>query len=202
MSETEERRKPQWRHQALAESLHARILSGEFPIGSALPTERDIAVAEKVSRATVREALRFLESHGMIRRRQGSGTVVIALEPQRMRMPINSIEALLSYPADTEVEVQAAEALPADDPAFIEADLDVDAVWRRITFQRCMRGASAPVSHIEIYIIEEYADVEADIPEAGGAVFKLVEKRFDVHPSEAVIRTRCGRSSINSRRSR
>lgn len=182
------RRKPQWRHQALAERLYRRILAGEFPLGSTLPTERDIAAAEKVSRATVREALRFLENRGMIRRRQGSGTVVIAREPQQLRMPLNSLEELLAYPRETDVEVYGGEALSPDDPAFAEAELEGDGDWHRISFQRRMSGASAPVSHIDVYLLEEYAGVAADIPEGEGSVFELVEKRYGVHPSEAVVR--------------
>ncbi|MCX9000038.1 GntR family transcriptional regulator [Rhizobiaceae bacterium BDR2-2] len=181
-------RKQQWRHQALAETLYHRIAEGEFPVGSALPTERDIAASEKVSRATVREALRFLENHGMIRRRQGSGTVVIAREPQRLRMPLDSLEALLTYPQDTEVEVQSGEPLSPDDPAFAEAELESGGNWWRVTFQRRMQGASAPVSHIDVYLPEEYAAVEADIPAGGGSVFLLVEDRFGIHPAEAVVR--------------
>lgn len=182
------RRKPLWRHQALAETLYQRIAAGEFPIGAALPTERDIAASEKVSRATVREALRFLESHGLIRRRQGSGTIVISREPQRLRMPLNSLEELLAYPPDTHVDILGTEPVSYDDPSATEADLEGDGNWRRITFQRRMSGAPAPVSHIDVYVLEEYAGVAEDIPAAGEAVFKLVEKKYGVHPTEAVVR--------------
>lgn len=124
----------------------------------------------------------------MIRRRQGSGTVVIAREPQRVRMPLNSLEELLAYPPGTLVEVEGPVPLSLDDPAFGEADLDGEGVWRRITFQRRIPGAPAPVSHIDVYLLEEYAGVAADITGAGGAVFQLVEKRYGVHPAEAVVR--------------
>jgi len=181
-------RKPQWRHQALADTLFQRIAKGEFAVGAALPTEREIAASERVSRATVREALRFLENRGMIRRRQGSGTVVVAREPKQLRMPLNSLEALLAYPADTDTEMLAGGPLLPGDPAFGEAELEEYENWYRFSFKRRMQGVEAPVSYIEIYVLEEYADVEQDVPPGGGAVFELVEKRYGVHPSEAIVR--------------
>lgn len=181
------KRKSQWRHQALADALYSKIARGEFPVGSTLPTERDIAASEQVSRATVREALRYLESLGMIRRRQGSGTMVVATEPQRLRMPLDSIDALLSYPRDTETVSGEGGLLQLDDPAFREADLTPDNDWHRLSFWRRRTGELTPVSHIDVYLPGIYTAVEADIP-AGGAVFEMVEKRFGVHPAEAVIR--------------
>ena len=44
----------------LADDLRERILLGEFPEGTALPTERDLVAQTQMSRATVREALRIL----------------------------------------------------------------------------------------------------------------------------------------------
>ena len=181
------KRKSQWRHQALANALYSKIATGVYPVGSALPTERDIAADEQVSRATVREALRYLESHGMIRRRQGSGTIVIATEPQRLRMPLDSIDALLSYPRDTETVSGEGGRLDPDDPAFSEAELTADGDWHRLSFWRRRIGEVTPVSHIDVYLPQVYTAVAADIP-AGGAVFQMVEKRFGVHPAEAVIR--------------
>jgi GntR family transcriptional regulator, transcriptional repressor for pyruvate dehydrogenase complex len=55
----------------LADDLRERILLGEFPEGTALPTERDLVTQTHLSRATVREALRILEVQGLIRIKTG-----------------------------------------------------------------------------------------------------------------------------------
>jgi len=55
----------------LADDLRERILLGEFPEGTALPTERDLVAQTLMSRATVREALRILEVQGLIRIKTG-----------------------------------------------------------------------------------------------------------------------------------
>ena len=62
----------------LAGKLQQQILSGAYPHGSALPTERDLVGATGLGRGSVREALRILESQGLVRTRAGryGGSVV------------------------------------------------------------------------------------------------------------------------------
>lgn len=55
----------------LARELTERILGGEFGEGTALPTERALVEQTGTSRATVREALRVLESRGLVAIRLG-----------------------------------------------------------------------------------------------------------------------------------
>ncbi|MDR6787060.1 DNA-binding FadR family transcriptional regulator [Sphingomonas sp. BE138] len=61
---------------ALYVKLEARIRSGQLPPGSRLPTQKEIAEDEKVSRTVVREAVARLEAQGMAVARQGSGVFV------------------------------------------------------------------------------------------------------------------------------
>jgi DNA-binding FadR family transcriptional regulator len=55
----------------LVHELRERILSGELPEGTALPPERELVVQTRMSRTTVREALRILEVQGLVRIRAG-----------------------------------------------------------------------------------------------------------------------------------
>jgi DNA-binding FadR family transcriptional regulator len=55
----------------LVEELRERILRGEFAEGTALPPERELVVQTRMSRTTVREALRILEVQGLVRIRAG-----------------------------------------------------------------------------------------------------------------------------------
>src|SRR4051794_11226766 len=64
-------------YRQVADQLRALIDSGEYRVGSRLPTERDLAEQLKVSRPTVREALIALEVEGRERIRVGSGIYVI-----------------------------------------------------------------------------------------------------------------------------
>ncbi len=50
----------------LANDLRERILRGDFPAGTALPPERELVNQTRMSRTTVREALRILEVQGLV----------------------------------------------------------------------------------------------------------------------------------------
>lgn len=64
--------------EVLAGILRTRILSGELAEGSSLPPERMLVEQTRLSRATVREALRILQLQGLVVRRVGraGGSVV------------------------------------------------------------------------------------------------------------------------------
>ena len=55
----------------LANGLRERILSGEFAEGTPLPPERELVTQTRMSRTTVREALRILEVQGLVRIKAG-----------------------------------------------------------------------------------------------------------------------------------
>lgn len=62
----------------LAETIMARITSGEYAVGDKLPAEMELARQFGVSRPSVREALRALQFVGYIDSVRGSGTRVIS----------------------------------------------------------------------------------------------------------------------------
>jgi GntR family transcriptional repressor for pyruvate dehydrogenase complex len=63
-------------HERVCRILLKRIIRGEIPIGAKLSTERALAAEFQVNRATVREALRYLENLELIAIRQGDGAYV------------------------------------------------------------------------------------------------------------------------------
>jgi GntR family transcriptional repressor for pyruvate dehydrogenase complex len=71
---------PRRLYRQIADQLRALIAAGEWPLGTRLPPERDLAVQLGVSRPSVREALIALEVEGLVEVRMGSGIYVTALE--------------------------------------------------------------------------------------------------------------------------
>lgn len=61
----------------LAAQLREQIRGGEYALGAALPTERDLCLQHKVSRWTVRHALQALEREHLVIRQHGRGTFVV-----------------------------------------------------------------------------------------------------------------------------
>lgn len=68
--------RPRTVSQTLATTLIRRIIDGDYPPGTQMPTERDMANHFQVSRHVVREALKHLEALELIDIQQGSGVYV------------------------------------------------------------------------------------------------------------------------------
>ncbi|WP_113703295.1 FadR/GntR family transcriptional regulator [Nonomuraea lactucae] len=58
-------------YEGIVAQVEEAIFTGQLRVGQRLPSERDMMAQFGVSRATVREALRVLESNGLIRSRHG-----------------------------------------------------------------------------------------------------------------------------------
>jgi DNA-binding FadR family transcriptional regulator len=69
-------RRPAGLSRAVATELVERIVAGTYPPGSALPTEPALCATFSVSRTVVRESVKMLQEKGLVRVRQGSGTVI------------------------------------------------------------------------------------------------------------------------------
>src|ERR1700761_6522005 len=61
-----------------AQRLRQRILRGAYARGEQLPTERALALEARLGRGSIREALRILETEGLVQTHAGrhGGTVV------------------------------------------------------------------------------------------------------------------------------
>ena len=79
---------------AVAEGLLSRIRAHEFPAGSRLPAERNLASEFGVARNTVREALDLLEAHKIISRRAGSGSFITQDTQEELPGAVPDLEAL------------------------------------------------------------------------------------------------------------
>lgn len=69
-------------YHSVAQQITNLIKEGEFPPGSRLPGERDLAEKFDVSRVTIREAAIALEALGMLDIRTGSGVYVCKDQPK------------------------------------------------------------------------------------------------------------------------
>ena len=69
---------PKRLYRQIADQIAQLIASGEFPAGSRLPAERELAVSLGVSRTSVREAIISLEMSRLVEVRVGTGIFVTA----------------------------------------------------------------------------------------------------------------------------
>ncbi len=101
----------------VSEAIRARILRRELREGEPLPTETELARQFEVNRSTVREALRKLESAGLLGRRRG-GKRLFVTRPTREAVGGGLSQALALHRARV---VDVWEALQAVQPGIAAA---------------------------------------------------------------------------------
>lgn len=126
-------------HEVVADRLRQQIVSGELTEGQRLPPEEELTVQFGVARTTLREALRVLESQGLIaiKRGRGGGPLVThpSVEPIAMALAVTlQIQGTTIGDLDTArqlIEPQIAARLAADHSdaqlAALSAAVDVAA---------------------------------------------------------------------------
>lgn len=63
-------------HEEIAGVIEGKIIRGEIKPGTRLPSERELAISFGVNRATVREAIRRLETYDLLEIQHGNGVYV------------------------------------------------------------------------------------------------------------------------------
>lgn len=173
------------RDQPLYRTIHAclaeEIAEGLFTVGGKLPSEQELCQRFSASRHTVRDALRQLQDEGIIRRRRGSGSVVVSrVAPQRFVSSVHSVDGLMQYVAETRLEILTTEKILVEEAFARVLDCPPGTVWLRICALRCAEDAPLPFAYTEIYIAERYADVAAEVGAASIPVYRTIEQRSGV----------------------
>jgi len=75
-------------HEEVFSQIHELIKEGRFKARDQLPSERELAETFKVSRTSVREALRALETQGLIVSRTGMGNFIADLPVESLVGPL------------------------------------------------------------------------------------------------------------------
>jgi len=86
----------------VADRIRVLMLDGTFPPGEPLPSERHLAERFGVSRGSIRDALRTLETIGLLETRHGQGTFPHELSVDRLVAPLASV---MAYRADLQDEL-------------------------------------------------------------------------------------------------
>lgn len=96
-----------------------RRFGRDYAPGDRLPTEHKLVDEFRVSRETIRQALRGLEADGLIRRRRGKGTFLVNLPDRALTRRLTGlVEDFTELRLDTEVRViEAGTAFPPSDLA-------------------------------------------------------------------------------------
>ena len=110
--------------------LKEMIVAGDLKAGQRLPPERDLALLLRVSRPSLREAIRALTALNIVQSRHGDGTYVSSLEPELLARPIDfllqisheSVAALFEARRVVEAGVASFAALRASELELAQLD--------------------------------------------------------------------------------
>ena len=180
------------RYLKVADRLVEDIVSGTYPVDSLLPTEARLCRLYDVSRITAREALRHVQSQGLISRRQGVGSRVIANRLDRSYAQAwGSIEDIMQYARLTRLEPVTMETVEADPVLAAYLHCQPGQRFLHIEGRRMAAGGGqsgsqsggAPSGEIaicwtDIYIADTYAGVQEYVGTWRGAIASLVEELY------------------------
>jgi GntR family transcriptional repressor for pyruvate dehydrogenase complex len=121
----------------IADRIRVLILDGTFPPDQPLPSERTLAERFGVSRGSIRDAFRTLETIGLLVTRHGQGTFPRELDVEQLVAPLSSV---LSYRQDLQDELMDVRRMFEPAVARVAAaritDADLAALDRLLDLQR------------------------------------------------------------------
>jgi DNA-binding GntR family transcriptional regulator len=177
----EDGRKRRPRYLALADDLAEDIVAGRYPIGSMLPSETELCERYEVSRFTVREAIKRIQSAGLVSTRQGLGTRVEQIDEARhFSLSLKSIDEVEQHGHYTRLVDVVTRDIIADAALAETLSCHPGQQFLYIESYRVPRDSSVslPVAWNESYIIGDYAGIRDEIGKHEGAVYSLLEHRF------------------------
>lgn len=171
------------RYRQVAQALRADIEGGVFSAGDVLPTEMSLCDRYRISRHTVREALRLLSEDGLIERRQGAGSIVADRTAPAFASPTGDFESILQYAREaTFVLLSSASA-----DAKTLAEYGLQGRYRSFTGLRQIDDES-PLALNTILIDEVLAPDDAAIDRLDESVSEWIERHHAVRIEEVAQR--------------
>lgn len=157
-------------------------------MGSCLPTESELIKRYKVSRFTVREALKLLPSQGLVRIRHGIGTEVIARTPVDNTFTFSS-DSLTDFRAlakqtrmiNVQTRTVSSDQLKAVKTPFKRDQTLIEIRAERIAHKKRNKPIIATMT---AYITDIYADSCNVLGKETASIYQLIEQRYGVVTSE------------------
>jgi DNA-binding GntR family transcriptional regulator len=174
---TMERTRRATRYGEVAGVLRREIEAGVYSVGDSLPTEAELCARFDIGRFTAREALRRLEEAGLVARRQGSGTTVIASDPEvRYSLAMSQDSDVLAYASNT-VLVPTRGWAPVTAKLRDELGLDDDREWLSIEFVRRVgeKGSAVGLTTVCVDATLDPTMDDVTLPRKGGLFARLAE---------------------------
>jgi DNA-binding GntR family transcriptional regulator len=169
------------RYHQISNILSERIEQGRYAIGDLLPTEQDLCGEFDVSRYTIREALRRLTEAGLVRRRQGSGSQVVANKtPANFVHSMRSLRELFQYAADTVFRITTIQTQVPEAEVQPYLGESADEPWLYVEGVRLEADGRTPIAYSRVFINRAFEGIVSDLPGVSGTIYRLIEQRYGV----------------------
>ena len=189
MSEARTGRKSPAQYASIGREIVRDIYAGRYPVGSLLPTEISLASHYRVSRQTVREALRVVMDMGLIVRQPGVGTTVVADAPSTTFLQsVRSVSELQQYAETTTLRIREVQTVQADADLAARLGCRVGQEWLHVTSWRYVGEREPPICWTEIYIDGAFREVAGDLLGNKTLIFDVLARRFGIALKEIAQR--------------
>jgi DNA-binding GntR family transcriptional regulator len=177
MNATRESEAPLYRQ--VVQTLKREIVTGVYPVDSQLPPEGTLQKRFKVSRHTIREALRELRAAGLVAPRQGFGTTVLRPgAPRPYVHEVASINDLIELANATKYDVSSSEIVKADRELADRARAEMGSKWLKIEGYRYAPNAPRPVCWTQVYVHGDFAGVARLLGRRPGPIYLWIEDLY------------------------
>ncbi len=167
------------RYAELGDLLQAAIEKGDYAVGTLLPTELELCERFDVSRHTARAALAQLITAGLVQRRPGAGTRVIAQSAaMRYEHEIDTVDLLLQYGNSTRLKVLQATRHTADAAMAQRLEINAGKEYLRLHCLRLEEDSREPIAVTEMLVPVRTgvpADKLLDVTGAARAVARFLD---------------------------
>lgn len=164
------------RSEVVTRALRGRLEAGEWAPGTRLPGEHRLAEEYQVSRATIRTALRTLESQGMTTTRHGSGTYAIGAT-REIHADLRHLDSMTAtirrVGAEPGMSYRRREIVPAT--AEQAERLEVEVGSPVLMTERQLTADGRPVAFSYDVLPLDVLGEDLDVSEIEGSLYRLLE---------------------------
>jgi GntR family transcriptional regulator len=161
----------------VTDDLRRRLRDGEWPPGTRLPGEHHLASEYGVSRATVRTALRALESEGLTTTRHGSGTYATGSMPT-IHADLRALDSMTAtierVGATPGMSYRRRELVPA--VAEQATRLEIEPGSPVVVTERALTADSRPVAFSYDVIRRDVLPEDLDVSTIEGSIYRFFEQ--------------------------
>ena len=168
-------------YRQVCQSILDRIEAGDWPVGTVLPKEVDLAELLAVSRATLRQALDILEKGRVVQRVRKVGTKVLAANMASSYVQqMDGLDSILRLAGQTAMRINAVRTEAGEPDEGLRGVPSATGYWLVIEGARHLQGQSTLSTWTRLYVDNKYAGVTPFLDQEIDSVYELVERVYGI----------------------